>query len=63
MVAVRQDPGCQNPTAIPSTKAQACNHRQWSRAALLGHTKIESNVRYLAIEADDALAIADQADV
>ena len=31
---------------------------------LLGHTKIESNVRYLAIEADDALAtIADQADV
>jgi hypothetical protein len=30
---------------------------------LLGHTKIESNVRYLAIEADDALAIADQADI
>ena len=30
---------------------------------LLGHTKIESNVRYLGIEVDDALAIAEQIDV
>ena len=30
---------------------------------LLGHTKIESTVRYLGIEVDDALAIADQVDV
>ena len=30
---------------------------------LLGHTKIESTVRYLAIEVDDALAIAEQVDV
>jgi site-specific recombinase XerC len=30
---------------------------------LLGHTKIESTVRYLGIEVDDALAIAEQADV
>jgi hypothetical protein len=29
-------------------------------AALLGHTKIESNVRYLVIEVDDALAIAEE---
>src|SRR5437773_12380038 len=29
---------------------------------LLGHTKIESTVRYLGIEADDALAIAEQND-
>jgi hypothetical protein len=28
-----------------------------------GHTKIESTVRYLGIEVDDALAIADQVDV
>jgi hypothetical protein len=27
---------------------------------LLGHTKIESTVRYLGIEVDDALAIAEQ---
>ena len=30
---------------------------------LLGHKKIESTVRYLGIEVDDALAIADQIDV
>jgi integrase len=30
---------------------------------LLGHTKIESTVRYLGIEVDDAIAIAEQIDV
>jgi len=30
---------------------------------LLGHTKIESTVRYLGIEIDDALAIAEQVDI
>ena len=30
---------------------------------LLGHTRIESTVRYLGIEVDDALAIAQQVDV
>jgi integrase len=30
---------------------------------LLGHTKIESTVRYLGIEVDDALAIAEPVDV
>lgn len=30
---------------------------------LLGHTKIESTVRYLGIKVDDALAIAEQVDV
>ncbi|ODS00010.1 integrase [Methyloceanibacter superfactus] len=30
---------------------------------LLGHTKIESKVRYLGIEVDDALAVAEQIDV
>ena len=30
---------------------------------LLGHKKIESTVRYLGIEVDDALAIAEQVDV
>jgi hypothetical protein len=31
--------------------------------AAAGHTKIESTVRYLGIEVDDALAIAEQVDV
>ena len=30
---------------------------------LLGHTKIESTVRYLGIEVDDALAVAEQVEV
>jgi len=30
---------------------------------LLGHTKIEGTVRYLGIEVDDALAMAEQVDV
>jgi site-specific recombinase XerC len=30
---------------------------------LLGHTKLESTVRYLGIEVDDALAISEQTDV
>ena len=30
---------------------------------LLGHTKIESTVRYLGIDVGDALAIAEQVDV
>jgi site-specific recombinase XerC len=30
---------------------------------LLGHTKLESTVRYLGIEIDDALDIAEQVDV
>jgi hypothetical protein len=30
---------------------------------MLGHTGIESTVRYLGIEVDDAVAIAEQVDV
>jgi len=30
---------------------------------LLGHTRIESTVRYFGVEIDDALAIAEQTDV
>ena len=39
------------------------NRKPPGRAALLGHTKIESTVRYLGIEVDDAVAIAEQVDV
>jgi site-specific recombinase XerC len=30
---------------------------------LLGHTKVKSTVRYLGVEVDDALGIAEQVDV
>jgi integrase len=30
---------------------------------LLGHSKVESTVRYLGIEVDDALMIAEQVDI
>jgi site-specific recombinase XerC len=30
---------------------------------LLGHTKLESTVRYLGIEVDDALAISEQTEL
>jgi hypothetical protein len=30
---------------------------------LLGHTRVESTVRYLGIEVDDGLEIAEQTDV
>ena len=30
---------------------------------LLGHTKIESTVRYLGIEVDDALALSEQVEL
>ena len=30
---------------------------------LLGHSKVESTVRYLGIEVDDALVIAEQVDI
>ena len=30
---------------------------------LLGHSKIESSVRYLGIEVDDALEISEQAEI
>jgi len=45
------------PTISP-TQAIATNHE-----SALGHTKIESTMRYLGIEVDDALAIAEQVDV
>jgi hypothetical protein len=39
------------------------NRQSQGRPALTRHTKIESTVRYLRIELDDALAIAEQVDV
>jgi integrase len=35
----------------------------WVIQLLLGHTKLESTVRYLGIEVDDALEMAEQTEV
>src|SRR3984893_3053855 len=51
--------------SLRRTKASLIYRRTGNLRAvqlLLGHTKIESTVRYLGIEVDDALAIAEQVD-
>ena len=60
--------GCQavRHTFVAADKATLIYRRTGNLRAvqlLLGHTKIESTVRYLGIEVDDAIAIAEQVDV
>jgi integrase len=55
-----------SPRTLRRTKATLIYRRTGNLRAvqlLLGHTKIESTVRYLGIEVDDALTIAEQVDV
>jgi site-specific recombinase XerC len=40
-----------------------CNMNLRAVQLLLGHTKFESTVRYLGIEVDDALDMAEQSEV
>jgi len=52
--------------SIRRTKATLIYRRTGNLRAvqlLLGHTKVESTVRYLGVEVDDALTIAEQVDV
>jgi site-specific recombinase XerC len=35
----------------------------WAVQLLLGHTKLESTVRYLGVEVDDALSISEQVEL
>jgi len=52
--------------ALRRTKATLIYRRTANLRAvqlLLGHSKIESTLRYLGIEVDDALAIAEQVDI
>lgn len=60
------DPNLFGTHSIRRTKATLIYRRTGNLRAvqlLLGHTKIESTVRYLGIEVDDALAIAEQVEV
>jgi integrase len=59
-------PGLLWDTSLRRTKATLIYRRTGNLRAvqlLLGHRKIESTVRYLGIEVDDALAMAEQIDV
>ncbi len=60
------DPTLFGTHSIRPTKATLIYGRTGNLRAvqlLLGHTKVESTVRYLGVEVDDALAIAEQIDV
>jgi integrase len=52
--------------SIRRTKATLIYRRTGNLRAvqlLLGHTKVESTVRYLGVEVEDALTIAEQVDI
>ncbi len=60
------DPHAYGTHSLRRTKATLIYRRTKNLRAvqlLLGHTKLESTVRYLGIEVDDALAIAEQTEV
>jgi len=60
------DPAGYGTHSIRRTKASMIYRRTKNLRAvqlLLGHTKLESTVRYLGIEVDDALEMAEQTEV
>jgi len=66
VASIGLDPRMFGTHSLRRTKATLIYRRTGNLRAvqlLLGHTKIESTVRYLGIEVDDALAIAEQVDV
>jgi integrase len=66
LTSIDLDPHLYGTHSLRRTKATLIYRRTGNLRAvqlLLGHTKIESTVRYLGIEVDDALAIAEQVDV
>ena len=66
IVSIGLDPHRFGTHSLRRTKATLIYRRTGNLRAvqlLLGHTKIESTVRYLGIEVDDALSIAEQVDL
>ena len=66
LIGIGLDPHLYDTHLLRRTKATLIYRRTGDLRAvqlLLGHTKIESTVRYLGIDVDDALAIAEQVDV
>ena len=66
LIGIGLDPHLYGTHSLRRTKATLIYRRTGNLRAvqlLLGHTKIESTVRYLGIDVDDAFAIAEQVDV
>jgi integrase len=66
IASIGLDPNVFGTHSLRRTKATLIYRRTGNLRAvqlLLGHTRIESTVRYLGIEVDDALAISEQVDV
>ena len=66
LMGIGLDPHVYGTHSLRRTKATLIYRRTGNLRAvqlLLGHTKIESTVRYLGIDVDDALTIAEQVDV
>lgn len=66
VASIGLDPGAYGTHTMRRTKATLIYRRTKNLRAvqlLLGHTKLESTVRYLGIEVDDALEIAEQTEV
>ncbi|UVF19201.1 tyrosine-type recombinase/integrase [Microvirga terrae] len=64
--AIGLDPSAYGTHSLRRTKASMIYRRTGNLRAvqlLLGHTKIESTVRYLGIDVDDALLIAEQVEI
>jgi len=63
---IELDPASYGTHTLRRTKASLIYRRTKNLRAvqlLLGHTKLESTVRYLGIEVDDALEMAEQTEV
>jgi integrase len=66
VASISLDPRIYSTHSLRRTKATLIYRRTGNLRAvqlLLGHTRVESTVRYLGIEVDDALAIAEQVEV
>lgn len=66
VAAIDLDPAMYGTHTLRRTKATLFYRRTKNLRAvqlLLGHTKLESTVRYLGIEVEDALGMAEQTDV
>ena len=66
VASIGLDPAVYGTHSMRRTKATLIYRRTKNLRSvqlLLGHTKLESTVRYLGIEVDDALEIAEQTEV
>lgn len=66
MTLIGLDPAAYGTQSLRRTKVSLIYKRTGNLRAcqlLLGHTKLESTVRYLGIEVDDALQVSEQEEI